>query len=43
MRLVGDFDPLLRAISTGYVEMMRIEEPTLEDIFLAYYSSDEEA
>ncbi len=42
MRLVGDFDPLLRAIASGYVESLHIEEPTLEDIFLAYYSGSEE-
>ena len=42
MRLVGDFDPLLRAISTGYVETLRVEEPSLEEIFLAFYSNDEE-
>ena len=41
MQLVGDFDPLLRAISSGYVEMLRVEEPTLEDIFLAFYSDKE--
>lgn len=42
MRMVGDFDPLLRAISGGYVEMLHIEEPSLEEIFLAFYSGDEE-
>ncbi len=42
MRMVGDFDPLLRAISNGYVEMLHIEEPSLEEIFLAFYSGDEE-
>ena len=41
MRLVGDFDPLLRIISQEYVEDLRIEEPSLEDIFLAFYSSEE--
>ena len=40
MRLTGDFDPMLRAVSAGYVEQMQIEEPTLEDIFLAYYSGE---
>ena len=38
MRLVGDFDPLLRMISDGYVKDLRVEEPSLEEIFLAYYS-----
>lgn len=42
MRMVGDFDPLLRAISVGYVEMLHVEEPSLEEIFLAFYSGDEE-
>ena len=42
MRLLGDFDPLLRIISQGYVEDLRVEDPSLEDIFLAFYSSDEE-
>lgn len=42
MRMIGDFDPLLRAISGGYVEMLHVEEPTLEEIFLAYYSGDKE-
>lgn len=43
MRMVGDFDPLLRAISSGYVEALHVEEPSLEEIFLAFYSGDEEA
>lgn len=42
MRLVGDFDPLLRVLSEGYVKDLRVEEPTLEDIFLAYYSDGRE-
>lgn len=42
MRMIGDFDPLLRAISGGYVETLHIEEPSLEEIFLAFYSSDKE-
>ena len=37
LRLAGDFDPLLRAVSSYYVEDMRIQEPTLEEIFLTYY------
>ncbi len=41
LRLVGDFDPLLRELGAGYVELLRIEEPTLEDIFLAFYSDKE--
>ena len=42
LRMAGDFDPLLRMISSGYVQDLRVEEPSLEDIFLAFYSSDEE-
>ncbi|MDE2638642.1 MAG: ABC transporter ATP-binding protein [Chloroflexota bacterium] len=42
MRMIGDFDPLLRAISSGYVEILHVEEPSLEEIFLAFYSGDEE-
>jgi ABC-2 type transport system ATP-binding protein len=38
LRLSGDFDPLLRALSDHYVENIHIEEPSLEDIFLTYYS-----
>lgn len=41
LKLFGDFDPLLRAISDGYVVNLRIEEPTLEDIFLAFYGNGE--
>ena len=37
LRLQGDFDPLLRALSTYYVEEVKTIEPTLEEIFLAYY------
>ena len=42
MRMIGDFDPLLRAIGSGYVEMLHVEEPSLEEIFLAFYSGDKE-
>ena len=41
VRIVGDFDPLLRLISAGYVELLHVEEPTLEEIFLAYYSESQ--
>jgi ABC-2 type transport system ATP-binding protein len=37
LRLTGDFDPLLRAISEHYIVDLSIQEPTLEEIFLAYY------
>lgn len=42
MRNIGDFDPLLRALGSGYVETLHIEEPSLEEIFLAFYSGDRE-
>lgn len=41
LRLQGDFDPLLRAISDGYVVNLHMEDPTLEDIFLAFYDERE--
>ncbi|MBE2183090.1 MAG: ABC transporter ATP-binding protein [Anaerolineae bacterium] len=37
LRLTGDFDPLLRALSGYYVVNMHVQEPTLEEIFLTYY------
>jgi ABC-2 type transport system ATP-binding protein len=40
VRLTGDFDPLMRAVSDGYVQNIRILEPTLEEIFLAYYGNN---
>ncbi len=40
LRLAGDFDPLLRALEGVYVVNMRVEAPSLEEIFLAFYGSD---
>lgn len=40
LRLSGDFDPLLRAISDRYIEDLRVQEPTLEEIFLAFYGNN---
>lgn len=37
LRLRGDFDPLLRAVQDCYVVDLRVREPSLEEIFLAYY------
>jgi ABC-2 type transport system ATP-binding protein len=37
LRLSGDFDPLLRAFSSEYLVDMQVREPTLEEIFLAFY------
>jgi ABC-2 type transport system ATP-binding protein len=39
LQLSGDFDPLLRAINGQYVEDMEIQEPTLEEVFLRFYSA----
>jgi ABC-2 type transport system ATP-binding protein len=39
LRLSGDFDPLLKALAGTYVEDMRVEEPSLEDIFLGFYGN----
>jgi len=40
LRLSGDFDPLLRAISPYYLRDMQVHEPTLEEIFLAFYGNN---
>lgn len=40
LKLTGDFDPLMRAISDGYVQSLRMEDPTLEDIFLEFYGAE---
>lgn len=37
MRVAGDFDTVIRAIGSEYVVSMKIAEPTLEEVFLAYY------
>lgn len=39
LRLTGDFDPLLHALQPYYVTDIRVEEPTLEEIFLAFYGN----
>jgi len=41
LKLSGDFDPVLRAIGGNYVTDMRVEDPTLEEIFLAFYGAGE--
>lgn len=43
LQLSGDFDPLLRAISSQYVVDIQVAEPTLEEIFLAYYGDGQTA
>lgn len=42
LRLSGDFDPLLRAIQDSYVFDVHVREPSLEEIFLAYYGNPRE-
>lgn len=37
VRLAGDFDPLLRAFDSEYLVDLQVREPTLEEIFLAFY------
>lgn len=39
LRLSGDFDPLMRVMSDYYVVDLDVEDPSLEDIFLAYYDN----
>jgi ABC-2 type transport system ATP-binding protein len=38
LRLSGDFDPLLRAVNGMYLISVTTENPSLEEIFLTYYS-----
>lgn len=39
LNLSGDFDPVLRAVSSGYIKDIRIEQPSLEEIFLTFYGN----
>lgn len=43
LRLYGDFDPILRAVQDRYIEDIRVQEPTLEEVFLTYYGQGERA
>ncbi len=38
-KLRGDFDPVLRVVSSGYLVNIDVHEPSLEDIFLSFYDS----
>jgi ABC-2 type transport system ATP-binding protein len=40
VRLSGDFDPLLRAVEGHYIVSIHTSEPTLEEIFLAFYGNN---
>lgn len=42
LQLFGDFDPLLRVISDGYITDIHTEEPSLEEIFLTFYDGEKE-
>lgn len=37
LKMVGDVDPLLKALHDQYIRDFDSEDPTLEDIFLTYY------
>ena len=37
LKLIGDFDPLIHALTNQYVVDLEVQEPTLEEIFLTYY------
>lgn len=39
LQLLGEFDPLLRAITGQYVEDIEVMEPSLEEVFLKYYGA----
>jgi ABC-2 type transport system ATP-binding protein len=42
LRLTGDVDPLLRTLVKGeYISNFKTQEPTLEEIFLAFYDEGE--
>jgi ABC-2 type transport system ATP-binding protein len=41
LKLTSEFDPLLRAAVDHYVIDMRVQEPTLEEIFLTFYDDDQ--
>jgi ABC-2 type transport system ATP-binding protein len=38
LQLNGDFDPLLHALGSAYVEDLAVQEPTLEEVFLKFYN-----
>lgn len=40
LRLHGDFDPLMRALAPYYVKDVRMQEPSLEEIFLTFYGNN---
>jgi ABC-2 type transport system ATP-binding protein len=40
LRLTGEIDPLLRALSQQHVVDLRTQDPSLEEIFLTYYGDE---
>lgn len=42
LQLVGDFDPLLRALEGQYVQDIEVREPSLEEVFLKFYAQTPE-
>lgn len=40
LRLTGDFAPVLEAVRGLYIKDIRVEEPTLEEVFLTFYSNN---
>lgn len=44
LRLTGDVDPLLRTLVQGdYIRTFKTQEPTLEEIFLAFYDDQQDS
>lgn len=41
-KLAGDFDPVIKAMNDAYIRDIRVNEPTLEEIFLRFYDGSEE-
>jgi len=41
LKLMGDMDPVLKAVHNQYVVDMRVREPNLEEIFLAFYDDNQ--
>jgi ABC-2 type transport system ATP-binding protein len=43
LKVYGDMDPVLRVVQAGYLRDMRVNEPSLEEVFLSFYGSQEAA
>ncbi len=43
LRLHGDFDPVFRVVSDGYIANVQVKDPSLEEIFLAFYGNNRRA